>query len=393
MTEVTIAFYSTFSGKGWKGEQLNEVVDTLEANYVTVYGYGLVPFSQRKYNSSKNLRLTFLPLLFSYLCTKFLNLIKYKTYFSYLLGEYIFGLYYKGNIKRSSPKILFCKPRPHAIVESVKDDHCLVVVEYGECHPLFTYEKVVADYNEFGMQGQESIYTNKYACLGGLKSIDLADRIIVLSEASLLSFMQYGVERSKLVRAPLSLEKKANMDPNIDNFFETRSSQFAFVCVAEHSFVKGTHRLLLAWQKANITSFPLVLVGNLSDDIVEFIERYGPFDNVVFLGLSDISDVFSRYHGVGVLVSHAEGMGRVVLEYMMFGLCVLVTPVATCDVVEHGFHGIVTDNSIESLRRAIVSLASDPQAACQMGRNCYETMLTHVSPRYSENLLQTLKNL
>lgn len=312
------------------------MVSLLECEGVFECGYGIRRIHE---SSHPKLSLSVVPLVFARLVQRISRLPFLKDYYGYLVGEYLTGLFFKNKIARDDSNIVFVKPRPFSLVSECKEKGKLVVLEFGEMHPYETRDRLLKEYEKYDV-GSQYIFTSSYAIKESVKSIDLADLIVVLSEESKRSFVNHGVPECKIRVVNLGLSKLSSTR------FDDRK-EFAFVSTAKHSFVKGTHNLLLAWKKANINSMNLYIVGELSEDIKKFVERYGPFDNVVFCGAKDIQTFYAQYNFIGILNSLAEGYGRAVIEYMGHGFPVITTRVATCDIVEHRKNGFVVESEEE----------------------------------------------
>ena len=111
------------------------------------------------------------------------------------------------------------------------------------------------------------------------ESFENADFIISISKVSLDTYRESGYDLKKF-----KLISLAGTDFEKQKEIITGRKKRAFITTAFHSFIKGTHRLLLAWRKAEIRDIPLIIVGNLCEDIKQFIDENGPFDNVIFVG-------------------------------------------------------------------------------------------------------------
>lgn len=338
MSKVSIAMFSTFRRPGWKSEVLEQIVPMLRARNLLVKGYGIKgPIRRLKLGS--DISCSFIPLGALMLTKLFEKFLPIPGYMHHLVGDYIFGMLVVDKIRRDNSDILYCKPRPLALVKAGKKSNKKILMEFGEMHPLHTSSRLAADYAEFGINSPY-IFTSAYGIHQSCQAIELADRIVVLSNESKKSFINQGVPQEKVSVIGLGGAKKINKQ-------YVEGLPLAFISTAFHSFVKGTHRLLLAWREAGITTHPLLIVGELQSDIQDFIKLHGPFPNVHFVGHQNICDFYQRYNAVGILNSLSEGWPRSVFEYMQHGFPVIVSTVATCDLVQDGVHGFVVSNQNE----------------------------------------------
>lgn len=338
MSKVSIAMFSTFKRPGWKSEVLEQIVPILRARDLLVKGYG-IKGPIKRLRLGREISCSFIPLGALMLTKLFEKFLPIPGYMHHLVGDYIFGMLVVDRVRRDNSNILYCKPRPLSLVKAGKKSNKKILMEFGEMHPLYTSSRLASDYAEFGINSPY-IFTSSYGVRQSCQAIELADRIVVLSNESKKSFINQGVPPEKLSVIGLGGNVRINKQ-FIDGL------PFAFISTAFHSFVKGTHRLLLAWREAGITKHPLIIVGELQSDIQDFIELYGPFQNVQFVGHQNIGDFYQRYNAIGILNSLSEGWPRSVFEYMQHGFPVIVSPVATCDLVEDGVQGFIVSNQNE----------------------------------------------
>lgn len=341
MKKLSIAMYSTYFEKGWKSEQLKLMIPFFAGQGRLEVGYGI---RRSRLAVQEKLDLSIIPLMAARLTDKLSFLPFIKDYYGYLVGEYLTGILFRRKLMRDDSSVVYLKARPFSLVNAAKSSGKRVVLEVGELHPCETRERVTNEYAKYDAS-INYIFNSQYAVDESLKSINIADEIVVLSQESKNSFIKWGVPEEKLHVINLGLAEKIPPQ-NYDS-----SKEYAFVSTAKHSFVKGTHSLLLAWRQSGIQGMKLYIAGDLSDDIKQFIEREGPFDNVVYLGKVSIADLYKKYNFIGVLNSVAEGFGRSVIEYLGYGFPVIVTPVATCDIVRDGENGFVVDGYDQLVNR------------------------------------------
>lgn len=378
--KILICFYSPFSGRGWKAQQLEKIVSFFRSNRVDFWGVGIRPASRL---SSDPLVVEFrLPLLFVFLAAKFKNIFSVFgiSYFPYLIGERVFSWVARRQVRRSNARIMFCKPRPVELIEVAKQSGKLVLVEFGEMHPEFVRERLGAELVRFDIKSK-NIFLDSSACSDSLKALELADRVIVLSEASRDSMVRFGIDSARIVVAGLHFRGSPLLDCSVSK----KELPRVFVAVAEHSFIKGTHRLLEAWRAAGIVNCQLMIVGELSADMSEYVTKQGAFPNVVFTGHLDLGDFYNNFNCVGVSVSLAEGYARVVYEYMSCGFPVVVSEVSTCDIVSDGHNGFVVRSEsqlVDALRCFSRDFelwdamgARSKKLVSQVERRCYEDIL------------------
>lgn len=342
MVRLSILFYSTYFERGWKSSQLSKVVNEFDKRGELEAGYGIC----RASNSHPKLYLSRVPMMTARVISRLSFLPFIKDYYGYVVGEMLTGLFYAKSISRDSSNVVYVKPRPSMVLDRCKKNDKKIVMEFGELHPYETRELLQKEYSDFDMN-VKYIFTSDYAIEDSVKSIDLADIIVVLSKASYKSFLKWGVPKERLRVINLGVAEPAKLKSSLTEI----DKEYAFISTAKHSFVKGTHRLLLAWREAAIPNMKLYIAGDLSDDIIDFIKREGPFDNVIYTGAIDVATVYPQKNFIGILNSVAEGYARSVIEYLANGFPVIVTPVSTCDVVQSGINGYIVNSQEELIEK------------------------------------------
>ena len=310
------------------------------------------------------------------------KLLKLPDYYAYYSNIVIFDWLMSRKVAKDSSRIVFANPLLCRVVEKCKKKGKIVICEAGNSEPNREYERVSKEYEEFKIK-HKYIYGDKRFRKRVNKSFSLSDYIVTISEIANKTYIEAGYDVQKL-----KLISMAGTDFPIRRSYVNAERPKAFISLAFQSFLKGTHRLLLAWKKANIKNIPLVIAGRLSDDVKEFIDRYGPFENVVYPGyLSDLTEFYESYDAVGVLLSLSEGAVRVTPEMMSFGYPMITSPDASCDIVVDGVNGfIVPSLDEECIAQRLRWFAEDWSRV----HNLRESVINSVSHRtvkeYSEEL-------
>ena len=153
--------------------------------------------------------------------------------------------------------------------------------------------------------------------------------------------------------------------------------------------------MLLAWRRADIKDIPLLIVGNMCEDMKEFIEKYGPFENVIFVGARyDLNEWYKNYDAVGILLSLSEGAVRVTPELMSFGFPMIVSEDATCDLVkdqENGF--IVNPFDEEEIAEKIKYFAQNWENVHEMNLSVLKSINNRTITDYSLEVADYLMSL
>lgn len=98
------------------------------------------------------------------------------------------------------------------------------------------------------------------------------------------------------------------------------------------------------------------------------IREYGIEHLVKFKGYQkDVGNYLSQYD-IGLMCSRDEGFGRVTVEYMMTGLCVIASDTgANPELIEDGVSGLLYQyGDIRSLAGAIRKCVEEPDLRCRL---------------------------
>lgn len=382
--KIIVAMYSTFVEPGWKSARLKSLVERLEKESLQYLGIGLNHIKDKKINNHK-LVLYKLPIIVSDIIKLIARFFKFiPGYYAYLAGELVLGLLAANKIKTQKNSIVYCKPRPFAIIQKALRNGNKILLEHAEMHPQYSKEKIDSEYEKYSIDCKY-IYTSSYAVDEALKSIDAADKIILMSKACYNSFVDFGVPKSKLLLA------RPNTHVSLTNSYNS-NKPFAFISTGYHSFTKGTHQLLLAWQDAGIENSNLILVGDLQDDLKQFISKFGPFNNVIYAGYQNVANFYEKYRAVGVLNSICEAYPRTVLEYLANGYPVIVSECATCDIEIDNICGFVVNNKKE-LVNALVKLNNHRDLYDYYSNNAHKLMEHRDINSYEDHILNIIQEM
>ncbi|RRD89321.1 glycosyltransferase [Bacteroides heparinolyticus] len=335
MNDVSIAIPSTY----YKASKYEPMLKRLGGRLSRAYGIGY-PRNYVFTDEPKNKMVLFKwPVYIGQKIVKPLcEFFSLPSYYAYIVNCVLCDWIISKKISKDKARVLYTSPFMVRTIKVAKKRGMVVILEAGNSEPKRENARISNDYVYFNIKKQY-IYGRTWFMNSCCKGFSLCDGIISISNVSLNTFLEAGFPKGKTHLIPLT-----GTDFKIANFEDVFEKKKAFISTAYHSFIKGTHRLLLAWKKAQITDVPLFIVGPLCEDMKEFVNKYGPFDNVVFLGhQSDLGNFYSTRDAVGVLLSLSEGAVRVTPEMMSYGFPMIVSPDATCDLIENGKNGFVVN--------------------------------------------------
>lgn len=386
INKISIAFPLSYNDRGAHDKYI-PMIEELGENVEHIYGIKKTKNCQYKVIHKRQV-LSRIPSFFSWhIINPMRKLFRYPRYYIYLSNIVLFDMLFSYRIANDKSTVVFTSPLLPRTVKLAKKKGKIVIIEAGNSEPNREYNRINNEYKIFGIQNRyiygDPIYKNK--CLD---SLEFADRIIVISEVSLNTYINACYARDKL-----KLISLAGTDFVKQAIINISEKQKAFISTAFHSFIKGTQRLLIAWKHANITNIPLLIVGNICEDLSEFIEKYGPFENVIFVGAkSDLSDWYKSYNAVGILLSLSEGAVRVTPEMMSFGFPMITSEDATCDLIKNGYNGIIVNPLDEQqIIQSLKYFADDWKRVNELNKNVIDSVSSRSVKDYSLDLAKYLK--
>ena len=350
--------------------------------------YWMATPSQKRDNMDEKLVLSSIPFFIVKgveLLTKFHLVPKYYMYFYKMLAmDYLFAK----SVANDDSRIVYANPFFYRTIFMSKKKGKTVVVFAGNSEPEREYQRIVKEYKFYNIHHQY-IYGDRRFKDRVKQSYVLADSVISISQVSWETYERAHYDMRKFRLIPLT---GTDFKVRPYDYFEGKSR--AFISTAFHNFIKGTHRLLLAWQQAQIKDIPLIIVGRVCEDLQEFVKKYGPFENVIFVGHQKVEDFYSTRDAVGVLLSLSEGAGRVTPELMSFGFPMITSPDATCDLVEDGINGfVVSPYDIEMIAEKLKYFADDWKRVYEFRANVLNTVKKRTVKQYAEEVSDYLLSL
>lgn len=310
-------------------------------------------------------------------------------YYPYTWQGILFDEWVSRKIKHDGADVFLTRSNMQRTISLVKECHKELVVLATSSEPVRQYNRYIRECDEFGIKNR-SVYGDanfRDRCDYGYKQ---ADRIVTISKVSNNTYLEGGYTRDKLFTVPLT-----GSSFEVDENRTTEGKRKAFISTAFHSMIKGTHRLLLAWRDAKIEGIPLVIIGRVHDDLKEFIDKHGPFKNVIFEGhRNDLSQFYDGYDAVGILMSLSEGACRTTPELMSKGFPMIVSPDATCDIVEDGKNGfIINSEDVKGLAERLQWFAEDWERVNQFRDSVYFSVKNRKSSDYGLELAEYVLTL
>lgn len=380
MSKISILTATPYGGSRGS-EKYSLMIEKLnnENKLCKLYGVGFPRSYKIKNEPIDKMILTKICTRIAYLVSKISNFIPVPKYYSYWVKMRLLDNFFAKKIAKDESGIIFTNPLFYKTVKSCKNAGKYIVVEAGNSEPEREYQRIKKEYDKYGIKHQY-IYGNPKYKTAVIKSLEMADTIVAISRLSLKTYIDGGYNEKKFTLIPLT---GSNF---LINKVEKPKKQFAFISTAFHSFIKGTHILLNAWKMAEIKDMPLIIIGSICEDMKEFIEKYGPFENVIYMGKqNNLPEIYSNYNAVGILMSLSEGAGRVTPEMMSYGFPMIVSSDATCDVVKDGVNGFIVDSEEELINR-LKWFNEDKSRFLSMTKSVADSLNNRTVRDYSEEL-------
>jgi glycosyltransferase involved in cell wall biosynthesis len=194
-----------------------------------------------------------------------------------------------------------------------------------------------------------------------LEEYDLADLILVFSEAARQTFLDVGFNERRLfyVAQGVNLEEYPVGSP---------PDHFRMIFVGSLIKRKGVHHLLRVWKRLALRDAELVIVGGLTSELEPYVKEFDS-PTVTFKGfVENVAAELGRSTAF-VFPSESEGSAKVNYEAAACGLAQITTR-ESGDVVIDGFNGqIIPPNDPDALAEAILNFYNNPDQLRVMGEN------------------------
>ncbi len=335
---ISIAFDGSYGERFEKNAYL-PMINYLGESICRCYGIGFPRGHEYTNEPLNKLVLTKIPTrMRRMIFNKYCSIKKYPDYYPYWWQGKLFDSFVANKMKNDKSYAFLTKSNMVQTIKTAKFMGKKIIILASSSEPMRQYDRYHDECKEFGITSNSIYGDEKFRdeCNFGYMQ---ADRIITISDVSTTTYLKGGYSPDILHLVPLTgtnFKIKAQGSSN--------RGKKAFISTAVHSMIKGTHRLLNSWKIAGIQSIPLVIVGSLSNDLKEYISKYGPYQNVIFAGFqNDLDSYYRQYDAVGILMSLSEGAGRTTPELMSHGFPMIVSPDATCDLIMDGVNGYIID--------------------------------------------------
>jgi len=210
----------------------------------------------------------------------------------------------------------------------------------------------------------------------------ITDKIITLTHRGKQEHVDFKIapaEKFVTIYSGINIESKLDLNSKEESQqlkvqLGIPSESFVFGCVARLDPIKGVSFLINAMNRV-VQEYPqsrLLLVGDGQElqKLIQQTKALGLENHIIFAGFQKNANAYIQCMDVFVLASLNEGMGRVILEAMLFEKPVIATRVGGVpEIVEDGVSGLlVSSGDVESLSFAMIKLLKDNELLQTMGQ-------------------------
>jgi glycosyltransferase involved in cell wall biosynthesis len=190
---------------------------------------------------------------------------------------------------------------------------------------------------------------------------DLADLILVFSQAAKETFLDVGFDESRLFYVAQGV--------NVDEYpLGSPPDHFRLIFVGSLIKRKGVHHLLKVWKALNLKNAELVIVGGLTAELEPYVKEFSS-PTIKLTGFVENVAAELGKSTAFVFPSESEGSAKVNYEAAACGLAQITTR-ESGDVVVDGYNGrIIPPNDPDALAEAILDFYKNPGKLRLMGVN------------------------
>lgn len=187
-------------------------------------------------------------------------------------------------------------------------------------------------------------------------------KFIAISESVKMEWIERGLDEKKICR----IYDGDDLDKYYNTISILKKNQINIVFVGRISKAKGQFQILRVLSKMDQSTRELYHVDFWGDGSKAYINKLKKFSKkngleryVRFCGFTrHLPEILKKYD-IGLNCSQREGFGRITIEYMAAGLCVIAKDEgANKEIVENNVTGLLYENDID-LEKLLVSVIKD----------------------------------
>lgn len=319
---------------------------------------------------------------------RLINLLTKLNFFINYLFEYISS--YKVDYKKINILVSWSGVAEKSFQKAnIKNKKIIKILERGSSHIVFQNNILLEEYKILGIKKKP---IDKRIIEKEIREYDLADYIFVPSKFSKKTFIENGVNESKILKVPYGT------DLNEFNRTDNDPKDFTIISVGQISVRKGSIYLLKAFEDLNLDNSKLILVGNIENDLKDHLEPFLSNPNIIFkshVKQTKLSDLYNNSH-LFVTTSLEEGLAMVQPQAMACGLPIICTTNSGgAEIVDEGTNGFICPiRDVDYLKNKISFFYYNRDKLKNFSENSYKKAREYLSwDNYSQKVYEEYKKL
>lgn len=274
-------------------------------------------------------------------------------------------------------------------INAAKKRGIKTILERGSTHMLFAKHTLEEEYERMGIKNMSIVHPKivERECA----EYDAADYISIPSTFVYNTFVDQGVDPSKLIKTPYGVDV-SHFSPG-----EKKDDVFRIIFCGARCVRKGIYYLLKAFTELDLPNSELWLIGSTSLD-GEIILKQFQSEKIKLKGPFPQFELNSYYQqgSVFCLPSIEEGMGMVISQAMACGLPIICTKNTIGDdlVRDHQEGFVINIRDIDQLKEKILFFYEHPEETKQFGKAAHQRIQSGFSwEDYGDRIVKAYKAL
>jgi glycosyltransferase involved in cell wall biosynthesis len=244
-------------------------------------------------------------------------------------------------------------------MRAAKAQGAKVILERCSSHIVYQDRLLKEEYAMY----QKNFSIDKRTISKELKEYDEADVICVPSEFVYNSFVEMGVEKSKLYKNPYPISSSFAMQV-LDNRNNSNDEKFIILYLGALTVRKGLLYLFEALSGMDLDKncYEVWFIGDVTADIKATVTNYDT-SNWKFYGYKNHEEMkdLLRQCDIAVHPSVEEGLSYVLMQLMAYRIPIIATEnTGASDIVKDGLNGfVIPARSEKAIREKIIILFND----------------------------------
>ncbi len=271
---------------------------------------------------------------------------------------------------------------------------CLKILERGSTHIEYQNEIVKEEYK---IHNLKPVLTSDFVIKKELEEYKIADYITVPTEFAKQTFIDRGINESKLIKIPYGVNIN-HFDKKSENNQMHNNVSFRIIYTGAVSVRKGVIYLLKAYDGLNLKDSELLIIGNIDKELIPIVKKFRKNKKIKFISSRKQSELYKYYQisDLFVTCSIEEGLSMVQLQAMSSGLPVICTRNSGGEeIIDNNVDGFILPiRDTEILKTKIKYLYENKNILKDMGNEAKKKASNKFSwESYGKNVIQTYQKL